>query len=499
MLAGRPRRRIPIRAAWWTALAALFAAGTALADRVGGDLALDETRCRLEAPRLPAALAWCSELVVPEDPNAPEGPSLALFVARVPALTAAPRPDPLVLIAGGPGQSAVDLYLQLRRAFEAVRREREILLLDQRGTGRSAEGFRCELTDTAAFDTAAIEELEDATRACLAELERDPRHFATEPAVGDLEALRAAVGAERWNLYAVSYGTRVAQRYAARYPTRVRAMVLDGVVPAALALGPAIALDAQAALDGLFARCEADADCAARYPKLAQRFAGLRLRLESGPVSLEVPSSRTGKLESRLFSASDLAGVVRLMSYTSPTASLLPLAIDNAYDGDYTMLAAQVELLTSDLSAAMNMPMHNSVVCTEDVPFYPAGAARAAEDTYLGDSIVAALETICRVWPAARPPADIKRPLEFDGPVLLLSGELDPVTPPRYANEVIAAGLTQAKHVIVPGQGHGIAGVGCAPRVIADFLESASTDVDARCLASEPPAPFFLSAAGPAP
>src|SRR5690554_3767064 len=340
MLPARTCRRIA-RAAC-SALAALVAAGTAFAERVGAADSLDETRCRLEAPRLPAALAWCSELVVPEDPGAPDGPSLALFVARVPALTAAPRPDPLVLLAGGPGQSAVDLYLQLGRAFEGVRRERDILLLDQRGTGRSAEGFRCELTDAPAFDTAAIDELADAALGCLAELTRDPRHFGTEPAVGDLEALRAAVGAERWNLYAISYGTRVAQRYAARYPARVRAMVLDGVVPAALALGPAIALDAQAALDGLFARCEADADCAARYPKLAQRFAGLRLRLESGPVSLEVPSSRTGKLESRLFSASDLAGVVRLMSYTSPTASLLPLAIDNAYDGDYTMLAAQV-------------------------------------------------------------------------------------------------------------------------------------------------------------
>src|SRR5690554_5526219 len=219
MLPARTCRRIA-RAAC-SALAALVAAGTAFAERVGAADSLDETRCRLEAPRLPAALAWCSELVVPEDPGAPDGPSLALFVARVPALTGTPRPDPLVLLAGGPGQSAVDLYLQLRRAFEAVRREREILLLDQRGTGRSADGFRCELTDTAAFDSTAIDELADATRACLDELERDPRFFTTEQAVDDLEALRAAVGAEQWNLYGVSYGTRVAQRYAARYPTRV--------------------------------------------------------------------------------------------------------------------------------------------------------------------------------------------------------------------------------------------------------------------------------------
>ncbi|HEX6992948.1 MAG TPA: alpha/beta hydrolase [Gammaproteobacteria bacterium] len=459
---------------------------------------LAETRCRLDAPRLPAVLAFCAELVVPEDSARPDGPTLTLFVARVPALAAVPKPDPLVLIAGGPGQSAVDLYLQMRRAFEPVRIERDIVLLDQRGTGRSADGFECELTEATAFDTAGVAELRDAIDACLVELERDPRFFSTEPAVADLDALRDALGVERWNLYGISYGTRVAQRYAARYPERVRAMILDGVVPVSMPLGPAIAADAQAALDGIFARCAAEPACAGRYPDLPERFEGLRLRLEAGPVSIDVANPRTGKLETRLFSSSDLAGVVRLMSYSSPTASLLPLAIDDAYDGDYTLLAAQVDILTSDLAAAISMPMHNSVVCTEDVPFYPTVGVH--EDTYLGTSVVEALEAICDIWPATRADAEVKRPLEFDGPVLLLSGELDPVTPPRYAAQVVAAGLSNAKHIVVDGQGHGIAGVGCAPRLIARFLETASVDaVDASCLLREPPVPFFLSATGPAP
>src|SRR5690606_18589881 len=146
---------------------------------------------------------------------------LTLFAARIPALTAAPQPDPLLLIAGGPGQSAVDLYLQMRRAFEPVRLERDIILLDQRGTGRSADGFTCDLTEAAAFETAAPAELEDAIDDCLAELTRDPRQCATESAVADLDDLRAALGVSRVNLYGISYGTRVAQRYAARYPSRV--------------------------------------------------------------------------------------------------------------------------------------------------------------------------------------------------------------------------------------------------------------------------------------
>lgn len=460
--------------------------------------ALAETRCRLEAPRLPAVLAFCTELVVPEDRTRADGPELSLFVARVPALAAVPKPDPLVLIAGGPGQSAVDLYLQMRRAFEPVRIERDIVLLDQRGTGRSADGFRCELTEGTAFDTTAVAELYYAIDGCLAELERDPRFFSTEPAVADLDALRDALGAEQWNLYGISYGTRVAQRYAARFPERVRAMILDGVVPVSMPLGPAIAADAQAALDGIFARCAGEPACAERYPDLPELFDGLRLRLAAGPVSIDVANPRTGKIETRLFSSSDLAGVVRLMSYSSPTASLLPLAIDDAYHGDYTLLAAQVDILTSDLAAAISMPMHNSVVCTEDVPFYPDVGVH--EDAYLGTSIVDALETICGIWPATPAPAEVKRPLEFDGPVLLLSGGLDPVTPPRYAADVVAAGLGNAKHVVVDGQGHGMAGVGCAPRLIARFLETADVDaVDPRCLLAEPPVPFFLSATGPAP
>src|SRR5690606_39260916 len=131
-----------------------------------------------------------------------------------------------------------------------------------------------------------------------------------------------------------------------------------------------------------------------------------------------------------------------------------PLAIDDAYHGDYTLLAAQVDIMTSDLAAAISMPMHNSVVCSEDVPFYSREPVSDGRDAYLGTSVVEALETICDVWPAASPDAEVKRPLQFEGPVLLLSGQLDPVTPPRYAAEVVADGLRNAKHVIVEGQGH---------------------------------------------
>ncbi|MBN1240054.1 MAG: alpha/beta fold hydrolase, partial [Gammaproteobacteria bacterium] len=374
------------------------------------------------------------------------------------------------------------------------------LLLDQRGTGRSAAGFRCELDQAATLTTGAVEALGEMLEECLATIRHDPRLFSTSPAVGDLDALRRALGAEEWNLYGISYGTRVAQHYARLHPERVRSMVLDGVVPAELALGPFIARDAQAALDAILARCETDPACSSRYAELGRKFEDLRLRLAAGPVSIDVANPATGEIESRLLGESDLQGVVRLMSYTAATASLLPLAISEAHRGEYGMLAAQVDILTRDLAETVSVPMHNSVVCTEDVPYFPDDLPVDPDDVYLGTTIVDSLRAICEIWPAGVIDAGFKEPLEFDGPVLLLSGENDPVTPPEYAVRVMTAGLGNARHLVGPGQGHGMAGIGCAPRLIAAFVEAASpAAVDGACLDREPPTPFFLSKLGPAP
>ncbi len=481
----------------WSAALAVAASPARAANRPAG---LAESPCRLEAESLPAVLAECSTLSVPENPDRPEGPRLRLFVARVPALTATPKPDPLVLIAGGPGQSTVDFYLELRQAFEPVRRDRDIVLLDQRGTGRSAAGFRCDFPADIDLDTAAPDRLAAAVRDCLSQLKHDPRYFGTSQAVADLDALRAALGAPRWNVYGVSYGTRVAQHYARRYPGRTRALILDGVVPAELVLGPSLALDAQHALYGIFARCAADAACGRRFPELGAHFEALRKRLAARPVALKLPDPLTGKPRAQQFGATQLAAAVRLMSYSAPTVALLPLALDAAYAGRYDMLAGEAQVLTGSAAQAINVPMHNSVVCTEDVPFFPPMPPAGTDASYLGSSIVDSLRAICSVWPRGVLDEDFKEPVKFAGPVLLLSGENDPVTPPKYAVEAMAHGLHDAVHLVGAGQGHGMAGIGCVPRLMARFLEKADpAAVDGHCLALEKPTPFFLSPAGPGP
>jgi pimeloyl-ACP methyl ester carboxylesterase len=461
---------------------------------------LEEHECRLEIEALPAVFAQCATLSVPVDFDAPAGATLSLSVARIPALTATPAPDPLLLINGGPGGSGIDLYVQMRAAFLPVRRDRDIILVDQRGTGRSRAGLTCEIPPELELETAEPGALADVVEGCLSEFDNDPRFFTTSSAVRDLEALRAALGADRWNIYGVSYGTRVAQHYLRRYPERVRALILDGVVPPDVALGPDVAGNAEAALARVFARCAADTDCERRFGELREKFTRLRRRLSVEPVTVELPDPLTAAVQTGEIAEVDLQAVVRLMSYSAPTIALLPLVIDEALAGNYVPLAAHADILIESLAESLSFAMHNSVVCTEDVPFFSSDGAAPVEQTYLGSAVVDGLVAICKSWPVGVRDPDLKTPVVSDRPALLLSGELDPVTPPEYAERVIDGGLTNARHLIGRGQGHGIAAIGCVPRLMRDFLtDLAPTDLRADCIDKEVPVPFFLGFQGPAP
>jgi pimeloyl-ACP methyl ester carboxylesterase len=475
----------------------LMCAAAAAQSPAGG---LDFEPCRLLQESLPAAFGQCATLSVPLDYEAPDGPMLELFVARIPALTAEPLPDPLVLINGGPGGSGVDLYLQTRSAFEGIRRERDIILLDQRGTGRSLLGLDCANDDDFALETASPDRIRAAVAACIAAFPNDPRFFSTSVAVRDLDRLRETLGVETWNIYGVSYGTRVGQHYLRRYSERVRTLVLDGVVPAGQPLGPAIARDAQSALDAIFARCAAAPPCAARFDDLPAQFAALRARFAAESIEVLANDPVSGAPESVTLGAGDLVGVVRLMSYRDATAALLPLILEQAYLGNLAPLAAQAQLQTRAVSESIGFAMHNSVVCTEDAPWFPGDLGPDANLPYLGTMVVDGLRAICDAWPAGVIDDDFHEPVVSDRPVLLLSGELDPVTPPANAERVLASGLSNARHIVGRGQGHGLAIVGCVPELIADFIETADPAApDTACLELEPPMPFFLGFQGPSP
>ena len=452
--------------------------------------------CRLSSPWLPSVSAQCGTVSVPEDPSEPQGRHIDLFVARIPSLNAAPLPDPLVLISGGPGQGASDMYLGIRGAFEHVRRDRDIIILDQRGTGRS-NSLTCDLDDSG-IETADPAILPELMAQCLADLDGDPRFYTTSVAVTDLENVREALELDSWNVYGVSYGTRVALHYLRRFPQHARAVVLDGVVPPEVALGPGIAANAQQAIELAFRRCAQEPECSARFPDLGTRLAALTERLDEDPVAVRMPDPHTGAQVDRSFSLLHLKSVLRLMSYSPQTVALLPLLITEAYAGNYVPFTAQAYMMIEEVEAGLSVPMHNSVVCTEDVPFFPQESGDQS-GTYLGSSIVDALLAVCSVWPRGVADEDLKEPLRSDRPVLLLSGEADPVTPPEYGLDVLS-NLANARHLVGPGQGHGQVSVGCVPRLLRAFLDDpVPATLNADCLQQEYSSPFFLDFNGPAP
>ncbi len=458
--------------------------------------------CHLSVDQAPTRIAArCGTFAVPENPAEPDGRHIDLAVAVLPATTNLRVPDPLVFITGGPGQSALESFVTVHPAFDRINRERDIVLVDQRGTGGSNKLACAEPDDFDAFEADAERQrawLQD----CLDALPGDPRYYTTSVAIRDLDAVRAALGYERVNLYGISYGTRVAQAYARAYADHTRSVVLDGIVPLDLALGPGISLDAQRALEIIYGRCAADPACNEAFPALEGSFAQLQSSLRNAPVQLVLADPTSGELTEQVFTEDYFIGIVRMFSYAPETVALLPLLIHHASTtGDFVPLAAQALLVTRQLGESIATGMHNAVVCTEDLPFIDDGPRLqdSVDATYLGNNTLEYLAEACTLWPAGVIDDGFKQPWSSDIPTLLLSGEADPVTPPANG-EHVAKSLSEAVHVVGPGQGHGLATRGCVPRVVTLFVSAGSTaDLDTSCVDELRPAPFFLRFSGPAP
>jgi pimeloyl-ACP methyl ester carboxylesterase len=443
--------------------------------------------------------ARCAAVTVPEDPATPGGRSIELALAWVPADGDA-EPDPVFLLAGGPGQSARQQYPLLETAFTDIRRSRHVLLLDQRGTGGSHPLFcREEESQAGGIGTepVSVEQMRMYAARCRDELQQvaDLRFYTTTEAVHDLELIRQMIGAEQVNLVGVSYGTRVAQQYAKAYPDRVRTLVLDSVVPAELALGAEHARNLQDALDEHFARCRAEPACSAVLGDPAARLAQVMQALRgNGPAPVRYRDPTSGEWREEVPHYEHLSGVLRFYSYMSLTASLLPLIVHQAHSGDYTALLAMMRMLAHDLGGQIAAGMHNTVICTEDADEIIAQGD--LEHTLLGRDFVDYLQAQCAVWPRGTRPADFRTPLTGSIPALLISGEFDPVTPPRYGDRV-AAQLEHARHVVLRGQGHSHFSTGCIPKLSAQFIERADAlGLDASCLERIAPPPPFSSLYG---
>jgi len=442
----------------------------------------------------------CGWFEVAENRKVTDGKRIRLHIAVIPALRKQALPDPLFIISGGPGQAASDFYLSSAAAFERLRSDRDVVIIDQRGTGKS-NLLQCELPDefeSAPFDKSLVQRH---TRECLQALNGDPRYYTTSVAVRDLDDVRRALGYDRINLYGVSYGTRVAQHYARRYSEHVRAMVLDGVVPVELALGPGIAIHAQQSLDATLRRCAADKDCNTAFPRLTESFAHLRAEFASHTQPISIPHPRTSKLTPIDFGMAHLAVALRLLSYSDDTAATLPFLINEAAANRPQAIAAQALLVARSLKDQMAMGMQYAVICTEDAAFISDAARNdaAIAASYMGRLFLETLTSICDVWPHGDIDPDFHAALQSSVPTLLLSGDNDPVTPAAFGEQA-ARGFTAGMHVTFAGQGHGQLQSRCGASLIRRFIENgAAANLDTQCVAQVRPAPFLIDANGPKP
>ena len=442
--------------------------------------------------------AECAVLEVPLDPASPAGETLELAVTRLAGSARPPLKDALIAINGGPGGSSRDLLVDLGQALAMVAAERDVIVVDQRGTGGSAK-LRCDNPDPTIVDlsTAATESL---TRQCLAELPHDPRFFTTSVAINDLEVLRDSLGLDTWTMYGVSYGTRVALHYTRRHPERVRALIVDGIVPTGLILGANVLHNSEAAFNALDWRCQQDPICSAAFGKLRPKLDQLREQLKV-PQTVELPHPVTGESTSIPLTYEHAAATVRLLLYAPETMATIPFMIDEALAGHFLPLAAQSILALEKVTESIADGMHNAVVCTEDVPFFGAAEADRAElaRSYLGASMIETLRNVCAIWPKGVLDTDLHTPFESSVPTLLLSGELDPITPPAYGDRLLKQ-FSQGQHLVAKGQGHGVLSRGCMPRLAAGFVSNpANHSIDSRCLDRSPPTPIFLNSLGPSP
>ncbi len=461
---------------------------------------LDFSACELKREHSAATTkAWCSPFQVPENRADANGRKLDLKFALI-ASTQAADDDFIVYLAGGPGQSAIDTWPQMADPLGAARKHRHVLLLDQRGTGASnplkCKGAKGADDDSLPFD---LERTAASTQRCLDDVAKiaDPRFYTTTDAVEDLEALRQALGGPKFDLVGVSYGTRVAQQYLKRHPEGVRSIVLDSVAPNELVLGGEFAKNLDGALKAQFAYCAKTPACANAFPDPYADLIRLRNALGEKPREIRYADPVTFKDKTETLNAESMVSLVRMFAYSPETAALIPNTIKQSLAGNDAPLLGQIGILSQGIEALVGSGMQLSVICAEDAD--RLGPNTADADTLLGERLVEVIKRQCQIWPHGSRPADFNEPAKGDTPILVLEGELDPVTPPRYGEQVIKS-LSNAKLIVAKGQGHNVIGRGCLPKLVSTFMDTLDPKtLDAACVDELGTLPHFIDFNGAAP
>jgi pimeloyl-ACP methyl ester carboxylesterase len=441
---------------------------------------------------IPGAL--CGTLTVWEDRDAESGRKLDLNVVVLEATGDERKPDPIYVLMGGPGQGAASSAVGwIRNPFRA---DRDIVLMDQRGTGESNR-LLCLHPDEAPVDAyLGALFVPDRLRECIPELEThaDLTKYQSPYSLDDLDDLRAALGHDQINLWGGSYGTRAAQVYIRRHEEHVRTAVLNASMSMSQVMPDGMARDAEASIRGVIEDCMSMPDCAEKYPNLADDYAAAVAGARE-PVAVTVPDPRTGDTVQATMQPAGFSEALRAMLYSAGQTRDVPRLLHIAattgnYDGFATFGAAR----NYGISRIAANGMYLSVTCAEDVPFANEhGEYEQGAGTFLADARARAHHDSCRVWPRGEVPEDFHDNVISDVPVLILSGSHDPVTPPRWGEEA-ATGLSRSIHVIVPFGHHSWGALenagACVLSIQREFLDNPTGSPDTDCLKTIRRRPF---------
>ena len=414
--------------------------------------------------------AQCSSLKAPEDRQTPGGRQIPIRFVILRAV----RPsadEPVFLFAGGPGEGSTALVELATGPFASVNTTRDIVMVDQRGTGGS-NPLRCPV-DLVAHPNAAFGHVFDPVvfADCRATLEKraDLKLYTTERAVEDVDQVRAFLGYDKILMWGGSYGTRIAQAYLKAYPNRVTAAVLDGVVPFDFAAPSSYAVSLQQSFDRVVADCQESSGCREKTPELAAAFGRLVAKLRQGPVPATV-RRRDSSMTAVTMHLGDFGYAVRGLLYSSGGARMLPAMIATAdRTGDLSPFAQRYWNRAADFNADFADGLHFAVFCGEDVrAIREDQVERLVSGTFIGRYLIDEYRTICADWPRASVSGKGREPVASLVPVLLVSGWFDPVTPPETAMRV-AARLPNARQLVVRNEAHG-AGFGCAAPAVLYVL-----------------------------
>jgi pimeloyl-ACP methyl ester carboxylesterase len=434
--------------------------------------------------------AKCGTFEVFENRAARKGRKISINVLVLPATGNKREPDPFFYFAGGPGSAATEDAPGIAQAFAKIREHRDLVFVDQRGTGQSHP------LDCTFFDARDPQSYfgqffpPEQVRQCRSDLETKAELtlYTTTIAMDDIDDVRAALGYDKINLFGASYGTRAAMVYLRQHPKRVRTVMLNGVSPTNMHLPGDYPLQTERALQGVLAECAADEACNKAFPNIKSETRAVLDRLIKGPVNVEfqlpgVPGAIKVSMSRNL-----AAEAIRYMLYNPGGAAQVPLVLHQAAEGKFAPLAQIALRFRRTLVATGSNGMYLTVTCAEDVPWVKRSEDESKEfalNTFLGDYRLQQQREACALWPRAKVDSDYFKPVRSDLPVLIFTGEWDPVTPPANG-DFVARSLPNSLHVVVPHGAHGLGGLegtDCIDRLSVEFIERGSANgLDTACV-----------------